>query len=67
MNNYDDLLREKENDDLFNDSSMEKLWAALERKIDIPAQQPQTNYIKLFRTVIAVAAVLLVVFFSLHF
>ena len=67
MSNYDDLLREKENDDLFNDSSMEKHWAALERKIDNPAQQPQTNYIKLFRTVIAVAAVLLVVFFSYTF
>jgi hypothetical protein len=64
MNNYDDLLRRKENDDLFNDSSMEKHWEALEKKIDSPAQQPQTKYRKSFRTLIAVAAVSLVAFFS---
>ncbi|MEO6355693.1 MAG: hypothetical protein ABIU77_27455 [Ferruginibacter sp.] len=64
MDNYDDLLRQKENDELFNDSSMEKHWEALENKIDSPAQQPQTKYRKLFRTVIAVAAVSLVAFLS---
>jgi len=62
MNNYDDLLREKENDDLFNDSSMEKHWEAMEKKIDTHTQQPQTKYRKLFRTAIAVAAVSLIPF-----
>ena len=61
MSNYDDLLREKENDDVFNDSSMEKHWKALEKKIDSHTQQPQTKY-RLFRSVITVAAVSLVVF-----
>lgn len=64
MSNYDDLLREKENNDPFNDSSMEKHWAALEKKIDTPTQQPQTNYRKLLRNVIAIAALLLLAFFS---
>jgi hypothetical protein len=67
MSDYDDLLREKENDDLFNDSSMEKHWAALEKKIDTPAQQPQTKYRKLFRYATAVAAVLLVGFLGYTF
>lgn len=67
MNNYDDLLREKENEDLFNDSSMEKHWSALEKKIDTPAQQPQTKYRKLLRTAIAIAAVLIVAFFCYTF
>jgi len=64
MNKYDDLLREKENDDLFNDSSMDKHWAALEKKIDTNTKQSQTKYRKLFRKVIAIAAVLLLAFFS---
>ena len=63
MNNYDDLLREKDNDDVFNDSSLEKHWAAMEKKIDNHTQQPQSKYRKMFRTIMAVAAVSLVAFF----
>ena len=62
MSNYDDLLREKENDDLFNDSSMEKHWAALEKEINTDAKQPQTKYKKLFPGAIRIAAVLIVTF-----
>ncbi len=62
MSNYDDLLREKENKDPFNDSFMEKHWAALEKKIDTTTQQPQSKYRKLFRTAIAVAAVFFIAF-----
>lgn len=64
MNKYDDLLREKENDDLFNDSSMDEHWAALEKIIDANTKQPQTKYRKLYRNVIAIAAVLLLAIFS---
>lgn len=67
MNNYDDLLREKENDDLFNDNSLEKHWEALEKKMDSPAQQPQTKYRKMFLAAAAVAAVLLVTFLGYFF
>ncbi len=67
MNNYDDLLREKENANTFNDSSLEKHWAALEKKIDTPVQQPKTQYRKLFRHAIAIAAVLLVIVFGYTF
>ena len=67
MTDYDDLLREKENDDLFNNSSMEKHWAALEKKIDTNTNQPRTKYRKLLRSVIGIAAVLLLVFFSYTF
>ncbi len=66
MNNYDDLLREKENDDLFNDSSMEKHWAAMEKKMDRHTQQPKTKY-RLVRNAVSIAAVLLVAFFSYTF
>lgn len=64
MSNYDDLLREKENNDLFSDSSMDKHWAALEKKIDTHTGKPTLKYRKLFLGVIAAAAVLLVVFFT---
>lgn len=67
MSNYDHLLREKENDDLFNDSSMEKHWAALEKKFDAPAREPQLKHKKLFRSVMAVAAVLFVAFLCYTF
>src|SRR5690349_2179684 len=67
MSNYDDLLREKENGDLFNDSSMEKHWAALEKIIDTPTQQPHRKYGRLLRNAIAVAAVLLIAFLGYTF
>ena len=67
MNNYDDLLREKENDEQFNDSSMEKHWAALEKRIDPQTHQPQTKYRKLFRTALGIAAVSLLIFLSYVF
>lgn len=64
MSNYDDLLREKEKYDLFDDSSMEKHWEAMEKKIDTHTQKPPMKYRKLFLAAIAVAAVSLVVFFA---
>lgn len=68
MSNYDDLLREKEeNDDLFNDSAMEQDWTLLEQKFDDNTNQPQSKYNKLLRSIMAVAAVLLLVFFSYTF
>ena len=67
MNNYDDLLREKENNDLFNDSSMEKHWKALEKKIDTHPKHPQTKYRKLFRSVVAIAAVSILIFLGYTF
>jgi hypothetical protein len=62
MSNYDDLLREKENEDMFNDSSMEKHWAALEKKYDADKQQTKPKYRNLLRSVIGIAAVSLLVF-----
>lgn len=63
MSNYDDLLREKEKSDLFDDSSMEKHWAVLENKMDTHIPKPGARYRKIFITVISVAAVLIVAFF----
>ena len=60
MNNYDDLLREKENDEQFNESSLEKHWAAMENKMDTHTQQPK--YRRLFIGVIGIAAALLIAF-----
>ncbi len=64
MSNYDDLLREKEKYDLFDDSYMEKHWEAMEKKIDTHTQKPPMKYRKLFLAAIAVAAVSLVVLFT---
>lgn len=62
MSNYDDLLREKENEDLFNVNSMEEHWSALEKKMDNGPTQPIRNYKIIVRSVISIAA-LLVMFF----
>lgn len=64
MNNYDDLLREKENNDLFDDTSIEKHWQAMEKRMDTHVQKPSTRFRKLFVVVISVAAVLFLVFFA---
>lgn len=64
MNNYDDLLREKEKHDQFDDSSMDKHWAAIETQLDAPVQNPASKYRKLFLGVTAAAAVLLIIFFA---
>lgn len=64
MNNYDDLLREKEESDLFDDSSIEKHWATMEKKMDAPGQKPPMKYRKLFLAAISTAAVVLIVFFT---
>ena len=64
MNNYDDFLREKENADPFNDSSMKKHWDAMEKKINTHTQQPQSKYRKMFHNVIAITAILLVALFG---
>jgi|GEM_PF-1992179 len=61
MNHYDDLLREKENEDIFNDNAMEKHWSALEKKMDGRTKQPPAKYRKLLRSMAAIAAVLLLV------
>jgi hypothetical protein len=67
MSNYDDLLREKENEDMFNVSSIEKHWAALEQKFDVNKKQPGFKYRELVRIVIAVAAVLIIAFIGYTF
>ena len=67
MNNYDDLLREKENDEQFNESSLEKHWAAMENKMDTHAQRPKPKYRRLFRTLTGIAAVSLIAFFGYLF
>jgi hypothetical protein len=62
MNNYDDLLREKENEDLFNDNAMEKHWSALEAKMDGHTKKPAFRYRKMIRSIAAIAAMLVLVF-----
>lgn len=67
MNNYDDLLRDKENTDSFDDSAMEQHWAALEHKIDSHTQRSQKKYRKLFRNILLITAVSLVAFLGYKF
>jgi hypothetical protein len=64
MSNYDDLLREKEKQDMLDDSSMEKHWETMEKKMGTPTQKQSKKYRKLVLVTISVAAVLLVVFFT---
>jgi len=64
MNHYDDLLREKEKHDLFDDSSMKEHWEAMEKKMDTHIQKPPGKYRKLVLVTISAAAVVLIVFFT---
>jgi hypothetical protein len=68
MNHYDDLLREQEKEELFDDNLMEKHWADLEKKLDIPVEQltvkPKSKIRKWLKHFVAAAAVSIVAFFG---
>jgi hypothetical protein len=68
MNHYDDLLREQEKDELFDDNLMEKLWVDLEKKLDKPIEQPTVKpkgkIRKWLKHLVTAAAVAVVAFFG---
>ena len=66
MSNYDDLLREKENNDSFKNVNMEKYWAALNEKLE-PTKSPTLKITKTIKYILAVAAVAIVGFFGFKF
>ena len=60
MKDLDALLREKEENDSFDDSSSDKHWTNLERKMNIGSKS--NNSQKLLKQILAVAAILIVFF-----
>lgn len=61
MKNFDDLLREKESNDLFSDQSSEKHWAALEKKMTDTTNSNAPK--KIIQRLIAIAAIIILIFF----
>jgi hypothetical protein len=66
MSNYDTILREKDNNDSFDNNAMEKNWSELEKKLDGQIKPP-SNFKRIVKAIVAVAAVAIVAFFSFKF
>jgi hypothetical protein len=66
MSNYDTILREKDNNDTFDNNAMEKHWTELEKKLDGQIKPP-SNFKRIVKAIVAVAAVAIVAFFSFKF
>jgi hypothetical protein len=66
MSNYDTILREKDNNDSFDNNAMEKNWSELEKKLDGQIKPP-SNFKRIVKAIVAIAAVAIVAFFSFKF
>ena len=65
MKNIDDLLREREENDSFDESLSEQHWTNLERKMNIGSKS--NYYQKLLKQILAGAAIFIVFFISYKF
>jgi hypothetical protein len=66
MSNYDDLLREKENNEFFENDRMQYHWSVLENKLDNNIK-PTNSFNKGIKYILAVAAIAIVGFFGFKF